>query len=353
MNLIKLGFSKKLERYCSDNSISLQKVGRVIAEHKGRYDVRTEEGEISSEVTGKILYEADDRSSFPCVGDWVVVKGFDDKYKIESILPRSSALQRKAAGSQSINQIIASNIDYGLIVQALNRDFNVKRLERYVTICNDSEIRPIVLLSKYDLMDQVELEQSISLVKRRLGEIQVIYTSSETTSGFDELKNALQRGKTYCLLGSSGAGKSTIVNNLIGFERMKTGDIGSRTNKGRHTTTNRQLIVLSSGGIIIDNPGLREVGIGNASVGLETTFNDISEISRMCKFNDCKHVTEKGCAVLKAIDYGSVDHSSYNNYMRMQREIEHYQSSEAERRQKGKDLAKLVKDVKKSKKHRY
>ena len=353
MKLSELGFTKKLDQYCLDNSIDLQKVGRVIAEHKGRYDVRTKDTEVSSEVTGKILYEADDRSSFPCVGDWVVVKGLDDQCKIEAILPRSSVLQRKEVGSHSASQIIASNIDYGLIVQALNRDFNIKRLERYATICNDSGIRPVAVLSKSDLVDQDELKQTIYLVKSRLGEIQVIPTSTGTTSGFDKLERTLQRGKTYCLLGSSGAGKSTLVNKLIGFERMKTSDIGSTTNKGRHTTTNRQLIVLNSGGVLIDNPGLREVGVGNANKGLEATFSDISEISRMCKFNDCKHVTEKGCAVLEAIDNGIVDSFSYDNYMRMQREIEHYQSSDAERRQKGKDLARLVKNVKKRKKHRY
>ncbi len=353
MKLINLGFTKKLQQYCLDNSIDPNNVGRVIAEHKERYDVRTEKGVIIAEVTGKIIYEADDRSDFPGVGDWVVVRGEGDQHNIEKIFPRSSVLKRKAVSNPTGSQIIATNIDYGLIVQALNRDFNINRLERYVTICNDASIHPIVVLSKADLVYQDQLESAVQNAKERLNEVQVIATSAETRLGFRELENVIQKYKTYCLLGSSGVGKSTIINKLIGYERMKTNDIGSTTNKGRHTTTNRQLIVLGSGGILVDNPGLREVGVGDAEEGLESTFSHITELGKSCRFNDCKHVTEKGCAILDAIDSGDVDSSSYENYMRMQREVEHYQSSDLDRRQKGKALAKIVKDAKRFKKYKY
>lgn len=353
MKLLDLGFTKKLQQYCLDNSIDPRNVGRVIAEHKERYDVGTDDGVINAEVTGRIIYEAEDRSDFPGVGDWVVVRGEGDLHNIEKILPRSSVLKRKAVSNPTGSQIIATNIDYGLIVQALNRDFNINRLERYVTICNDADIHPIVLLSKADLVDKDTLASAVQNVKERLNEVQVIATSAETQLGLEELENIVLKYKTYCLLGSSGVGKSTIINKLIGYERMKTSDIGSTTNKGRHTTTNRQLIVLGSGGILVDNPGLREVGVGDAEEGLESTFSHIAKLAKSCRFNDCKHVSEKGCAILNAIDSGDVDSSSYENYMRMQREIEHYQSSDLDRRQKGKARAKMVKDVKKFKRHRH
>jgi ribosome biogenesis GTPase len=353
MELYKLGFRKELEQYCLEEELGLQNVGRVISEHKERYTVQAESGIYDSVVTGRLVYDADDRSDFPATGDWVELQIHDeDIASIISILPRDSVLERRAAGKISEKQIIATNIDYGLIVQAIDKDFSVNRIERYLTICSSSNIKPIVILSKSDLTDMDFLRSIIEKVEVRTGSIPVVPISSTLKSGYDVLKPLIMAGQTYCLLGSSGAGKSTLLNNLAGEDLMDTGAIGETTNRGRHVTTHRELVVLQDGGIIIDNPGMRELGIADAAEGLKATFNEIAKLSKKCRFNDCSHAKDKGCAVLRAIKKGDIDNSLYENYKRMQREVEHYQSSDAERRQKSKKLASTIKNAKNNKRAR-
>jgi ribosome biogenesis GTPase len=351
MTLKDLGLSKELEQSFKNKILLPNVIGRVVSEHKERYVVKTESGEYNSKVVGKIIFTADDRMGFPVVGDWVVVLVQDDENAIiKSILPRSSVLKRQAVEEYAKKQVIASNIDFGIIVQSVGRDFNINRIERYLTICKASKIDSIIILSKVDMISQNSLMDIIDEIKDRISDIPIISVSSESEIGCHGLNSVIQASKTYCLLGSSGVGKSTLVNSLAGFSVMETGEIGSKTNRGKHVTVHRELVVLKNGGVLIDNPGMREVGIGDSSAGLNAAFSDISGLFAFCKFNDCKHINEKGCAVLDAVKNGSINQSSYDNYMRMQKEVAHYQLNVIERRKKDKDFGKIIKNAKKYKK---
>jgi len=299
-----LGYNDELEKYKTEQGLDVFEVGRVISEHKERYTVKTPENEFDSELIGNLRFMAEDRHDFPAVGDWVAFSEYDEgKALIHKIYPRHSIIERKAVGSSGRIQIIATNIDFGLIVQSVNRDFNLNRLERYLTICNASNVEPLIVLSKVDLITETELEGIKNQITQRINEVEII-TVSNQTEGYGNLEAVIEKGKTYCLLGSSGVGKSTILNNLSGKEQMKTGEISASVNKGKHITSHRELIVLDNGGILIDNPGMREVGITNASKGLETTFEKIVEYANHCKFKDCTHTHEKGCAIIEALENG-------------------------------------------------
>jgi len=350
MKLESLGYNIDLENYRKDQNLDSFGVGRVISEHKERYIVKTVEHEYDAEIIGNLRFSARNKTDFPAVGDWVAISEYDEnKVLIHSIFPRKTIIERQAVGKQGDKQIIATNIDFAFIVQAVDRDFNINRIERYLTICYTSNVIPIIILNKIDLIDDIELKDLISNVQERVKQVPVISISNQTLSGIEKLKEYIKKGKTYCLLGSSGVGKSTLVNNLSGKQLMKTNTISANTNKGRHVTSHRELIVLENGGILIDNPGMREVGIADSTGGLEITFETIVKLSTDCKFKDCTHTTETNCAVLAALDNGEIDESSYENYLKMEREKEHFESTVAERRKKDKDLGKVIKHFKKTK----
>lgn len=349
MTLEDLGYNEKLEDYRKDHNLASFGVGRVISEHKERYVVKTPEKEYDGEIIGNLRFTANHRSDFPAVGDWVAISEYDnDKVLIHSVFPRKTIIERQAVGKHGEKQIIATNIDYAFIVQAVDRDFNINRIERYLTICNTSNVSPIIILNKIDLISESELSDLMSDVQDRIKHVPIFPISNDSQKGLEKLIEVIEKGKTYCLLGSSGVGKSSLMNNLSGKEVMKTNSISSSTNKGRHVTSHRELLVLENGGIIIDNPGMREVGIADSKEGLEITFNAITELSKGCKFKDCTHTTEVGCAVLKAVESGKLDKSSYENYLRMEREKEHFESTVAEKRQRDKDFGKMMKNFKKS-----
>jgi len=347
MKLKHFGYNDRIEKLRIQHNLEDFEIGRVISEHKERYTVKTEKGEFDAEITGNLRYTANTREDFPAVGDWVAVSEYDDgKVLIHSIFTRKTIIERQAVGKQGEKQIIATNIDFAFIVQAVDRDFNINRVERYLTICNTSNVRPIIVLNKIDLIDDSVLSDLMSQVQERLKEVPVIAISNASKKGIERLKEYIQKGKTYCLLGSSGVGKSSLLNNLLGKQLMKTNTISSSTNKGRHVTSHRELIVLENGGIIIDNPGIREVGIADSAEGLEKTFNKIVGLSKNCKFNDCTHTMEIGCAVMAAVESGEVDELSYENYLKMKREKEHFESTVAEKRKKDKNFGKMVKQFK-------
>jgi ribosome biogenesis GTPase len=326
-------------------------VGRVISEHKERYVVKTVENEFDAEIIGNLRFSAHNRMDFPAVGDWVAISEYDDKkVLIHSVFPRMTIIERQAVGKQTEKQIIATNIDFAFILQAVDRDFNINRIERYLTICNASNVKPIIILNKIDLISDDDLLMLILKVEERVKQIPVIALSNETKEGIEKLREWIVKGKTYCLLGSSGVGKSTLLNNLSGKHVMKTNTISSSTSKGRHITSHRELIVLENGGIIIDNPGMREVGIASSTGGLEITFETIIKLSNDCKFKDCTHTSEIDCAVLAAVDRGEIDENSYENYLKMEKEKEHFESTVAEKRKKDKDFGKMIKQYKKTRK---
>jgi len=348
MKLEDLGYTDKIEKFRIDNNLTGFETGRVISEHKERYKVRTASGEFEAEIVGNMRFTAKNREDFPAVGDWVALTTYDADFAvIHKILPRFSVIKRQAVGQPGEIQVIAANIDYAFIVQAVDRDFNINRLERYLTICNASKVSPIILLSKTDLISQHQISELLENINTRIKNVPVIAVSSETRDGYKAIEAAIEKGKTYCMLGSSGVGKSTLLNNLSGKSIMKTDTISEMTNRGRHVTSHRELIVLENGGILIDNPGMREVGIADFTGGLEITFDRIVNLSQYCKFKDCTHTNETGCSVLEAVEKGEIDKASYDNYLKMEREKARFESTLEERRKKDREFGKMLKNYKK------
>ena len=309
---------------------------------------RSEKGEFEAEVTGNLRFSSKSREDFPAVGDWVALTIYDSDFSIiHSILPRYSVISRHAVGTFGETQIIAANIDYALLVQAADRDFNINRLERYLTICNSAKVSPIIVLSKIDLLDEDRTSEIVARIQARIKNVPILAISNEWQDGFDKLSAMIEKGKSYCLLGSSGVGKSTLLNRLCGQSLMRTDSISQSTQKGRHVTSHRELIVLENGGILIDNPGMREVGIADAGGGLAITFDLIFEYAQQCKFKDCTHTNEAGCAVIEAVEKGEIDQASYENFMKMEREKAYFASSVVERRKKEKGFGKMLKNYKK------
>lgn len=351
MTLEDLGYNTEIAAYRRENNLDSFGIGRVISEHKDRYTVKTDEDEFDSELIGHLRFTATNRNDLPAVGDWVSISAYDEgKALIHAVFPRKSIVERKAVGKLGQTQIIATNIDFGLIIQSANRDFNVNRLERYLTICNASKIDPIIVLSKVDLVEQKQLEELLIQIKERIKNVPLFAISNHSQMGIDALKSELIQGHTYCLLGSSGVGKSTLINTLAGNNLMDTGEISESIDRGKHVTSHRELVVLDNG-ILIDNPGMREVGITNISDGLEMTFDEILSLAQDCKYSDCTHTNETGCAVLDAIENEELDADSYENFLKMEKEKAHFESDAKERKKKDKDLGKMIKSVQKQRRN--
>lgn len=350
MTLEELGYNDELENYRKEQNLCSFSVGRVISEHKERYIVKTDRDEYEAELVGNLRFSAENRSDFPAVGDWVAISEYDEnKVLIHAIFPRKTIIERQAVGKFGEKQIIATNIDYAFLIVAVDRDHNINRVERYLTICYDSSVKPIIVLNKIDLISHSRLNDILETTKDRIKKVPIVATSNETQVGYDRLLKYILKGYTYCLLGSSGVGKSTLINNITGKSLMKTDSISLSTNKGKHVTSHRELIFLENNGILIDNPGMREVGIADATRGLETTFETIIKHSSNCKFKDCTHNHESDCAVIVAVEKGEIDKAAYENYLKMEREKQHFESSVAEKRKKDKEFGKMVKNYKKDK----
>jgi ribosome biogenesis GTPase len=350
MKLEDFGYNDQIEKLRVENNLNDFDIGRVVSEHKERYIVKTEKGEFEAEITGNLRFTAKSREDFPAVGDWVALTIHDSDFSIiHGILPRSSVIARQAVGKFGERQIIATNIDYAFLVQAIDRDFNINRLERYLTICNSSKVSPIIVLSKIDLIAEHQTSEIVENIKARIKNVPVLAISNESQDGYNGITEIIEKGKTYCMLGSSGVGKSTLLNNLSGKSLMNTGSISQSTNKGRHITTHRELVILENGAILVDNPGMKEVGIVDSTSGLEITFDLIMKYSKECRFKDCTHTNETGCFVIEAVERDEIDRASYENYLKMEREKVHFESSVAERRKKDKDFGKMLKNYKKDK----
>ena len=295
-------------------------IGRITEQHRELYKIITEAGEIHGTVTGKLAYEAEDQTSFPAVGDWVMIDRVESdrgNAVIHEILKRKSLVTRQAAGTDQSVQVIAANVDTIFICMSLNMDFNIRRIERYLTIAWDSMATPIIVLTKSDLCDDLDAKlleiESVSVGTR------VIVCSSKNREGFEKINSCIDTGKTIAFIGSSGVGKSTIINHLMGEEVLATNTIREDDSKGRHTTTHRELLLLPSGGIVIDTPGMRELQIYIGD--LSRTFEDIEELALKCKFSDCNHDTEPKCAVREAIESGELSEERFGSYKKLQREM--------------------------------
>jgi ribosome biogenesis GTPase / thiamine phosphate phosphatase len=328
---------------------------RVISVNKNSFVVSNGVKDIYAELTGKFLFNSEDSLDLPAVGDWVYAQLFDDDSLaiIHDILPRKTLLKRKASGKKVEYQLIAANIDTAIIMQSLDSNFNLRRLERYLVMINEGKITPVIFLSKSDLISTEETETKKNDIRKILPDVTIASFSNNSTSDIENIKTLFEPFKTYCLLGSSGVGKTTLLNNLIHQELYKTQPIREKDGRGKHTTTRRELIVLENGAIIIDNPGMRELGMISNESGLGDTFNEIDELADQCKFKDCTHTVEAGCAVLEAVGRGEISAERYNNYMKIYKESLYNEMSYVEKRQKDKKFGKFfhstMKDVKKMK----
>jgi ribosome biogenesis GTPase len=327
--------------------------GRVAVQHRGAYDVLTAEGELRCDVAGRLYDEAASPADLPAVGDWVAIAASPGEAAgtVQAVLPRRTKFSRKTAWQASEEQVLAANVDVALIVSSLNEDLNLRRLERYLTLAWESGARPVLVLTKSDLADDVPA--AVAEVESVAFGAPVHAISSVTGEGLDELRAHLGPGVTAALLGSSGVGKSTLVNTLVGEELLETREIRD-DGKGRHTTTRRELIQLPGGALVIDTPGMREVQLWIADEGLEEAFSDVTELFEHCRFSDCAHESEPGCAVKEAIANGTLAPERWESYLKLQRELAHLdrrldKRAQAEERKRWKALSTFAREASRTK----
>lgn len=346
--LNRFGWNEWFESKAQEKGLAEQRLARVVAVDRDQFLVLSESGEFRARLAGRFLYLAGRPDDVPCVGDWVCVQhgASDDFGIIHDVVPRKSFLRRKAAGDAVEYQMIAANIDVALIVQSCQFDFNINRLERYLVMVRNGHVHPVVVLTKTDLVSPDALRHLMDEIGNAGITAEVIALSNVTGDGVDALRAILQPGKSYCLLGSSGVGKSRLINLLLGRHTLETGVV-SGTGEGRHTTVRRELIVLDNGAMLIDNPGMREFGLLGAEEGIGSSFADIHELAANCRYGDCSHTNEPGCAVLRAIEEGSLQQAHYRNFIKLRSESEFHDLSYLEKRNKDKAFGRYVKSVKK------
>jgi ribosome biogenesis GTPase len=320
-NLETLGWDEFFERHFQPYAANGFTAGRVASEYKNSYLVYSESGKVFGEIAGRLRHEAVDRRDLPVVGDWVVIRPSpdNDKVTIHAVLPRKSKFTRKSAGVRTEPQIVGANIDTVFLITSLNEDFNPRRVERYLIVAWESGVRPIIILSKSDLCD--ETAERIRETRAVVGDVSIHAVSVVRRHGLDELVQYFKPGQTVAFLGSSGVGKSTLINHLLGDEYLKVQEIREHDGRGKHTTTHRELIVLPHGGLVLDTPGMRELQLWDGEAGLQIAFADIEMMAGRCYFSDCRHQDEPRCAVREALADGTIDAARYESYEKLQKEL--------------------------------
>ena len=353
-NLESIGYGDWFRSQVDVDKAAAHEVARVVSVHKDSYVVTKGHGEVFAELSGNLFYTASSSLELPTTGDWVYADFHDDDSLaiIHGVVPRKTLLKRKTAGKLVDFQLIAANIDVAFIVQSVDYNLNLRRLERYLVMINESDITPVILLSKCDLIFQDKVEEIKGSISSIAPQTTVLAFSNLSGDNIDTIKSYLLRGQTYCLLGSSGVGKTTLLNSLLGSEQFETRAVRQKDSKGRHTTTSRELIQLENGALLIDTPGMRELGSMSVDSGLDETFSEISDLARHCKFGDCSHTSEKGCAILAAVDEGGLVEQRYQNYIKIKKESAFNEMSYFEKRKKDKDFGKFIKSVQKGKNRR-
>ena len=347
MDIADLGFESWFQDKCEGIDQKIFGVARVTRVDRDRYLVRNEHDEVQAEPTGRLVFSVESSQDLPCVGDWVIVQYHNEGSLaiIHDVLPRRTFLRRKSAGTRVEYQLVAANIDAAFIMQSCDLDFNLRRMERYLVMANEGHVEPIIVLSKSDLISPGEMEKRLSEIRSAEIGARVIAFSNMTAIGLDTIRQALEKRKTYCLIGSSGVGKTTLLNHLLGREAFDTQPVREKDSRGRHTTARRQLTVLDGGALLIDTPGMRELGLMAVSGSIESSFYDIYELAGQCRFNDCTHSVEKGCAVLSAVLSGTVSRDRYESYMKLMKESAFHEMSYVERRRKDKKFGRMVKST--------
>lgn len=353
MELESLGWNNFFKENFLDYAAKGYGIGRVYQENRRSFWLYTKDGEIKADVSGKMIYHADSRSDFPAVGDWVIIRHKEDKSQaiIHAILPRTSKFSRKVPGSSIEEQIVATNIDTVMLVSGLDNDFNLRRIERYLVMVSASGANPVIVLNKADLCPDVELR--IAEVKRIAPSVPIVHLSATQDEQLTALYCYIKDGETVALLGSSGVGKSTITNHLLGGgERQKVQEVREGDDRGRHTTTKRELIILPNGGLIIDTPGMRELQLWVSEEGLESSFEDIEVLTAQCFYSNCEHNNTRGCAIEKALADGSLDSERWANHNKLQKELAYIteKQDESAAQAKKKNIKNTTKQFNKSQK---
>ncbi len=348
MTLEEFGFNAWFSDQVDPDEDGHLTVARVTAVHKGESEVSDGEETRSAKMTGRLRHRAKSKLDYPTVGDWVLIKDFDgdDHGRIEKVLNRQSELKRKTAGRTTRYQLIAANIDTAFIMQTVGPGYNLKRLERYLVMVNESGIEPIVLLSKTDLLEPDELDARMAEVRERMPNVRVYAFSNADHQNLAAVMEQFNPGKTYCVIGTSGVGKTTLLNHLLGEEdALFTLPVREADGKGVHSTTWRELIVLDNGALVVDTPGMRELGNMDVNEGIEETFDDIRKLAAQCKFNDCSHVNTLGCAVIEAVECGEISAERYNNYVRLMKEAAFHEQSAIEKKEQDRKLGRFYRSV--------
>ncbi len=346
MKLKELGFDGWFEAQAADCLQPGHAIARVMAVDRGRFLVKDERREMGAELSGRFFFDVEGPGDLPCVGDWVGVELQNQGTSaiIHDLLPRKTFLRRKSAGKSVDFQMIAANIDTAFIVQACPFDINLRRFDRYMVMAKDGGIEPLLLLTKIDLLSPAELEQMLAEIRKGRVPGRVLPISNTTGEGFEEFRTLLVPGRTYGLLGSSGVGKTTIINRLLGHEAFETHEV-SGTGEGTHTTARRQLVILDQGAMLIDTPGMRELGLLGAGDGLDRGFEDIGLLAADCRFADCRHGGEPGCAVRAAVETGAVSEERYRSYLKLRKESEYHEMSYVDKRKKDRAFGRYVKSA--------
>lgn len=331
MDLQQFGWNDYFETEFKPYTTAGYQAGRIFLEHKHLYRLYTVFGEIQGEISGKMRFNNAGSGDFPAVGDWVAlsIRPEEKRGTIQAILPRKSLFSRKAAGCETTRQVMAANFDSVFLMTSLNREFNLRRLERYLVLAWESGANPVVVLSKADLCDDVA--EKVTLVSHAAPGVPIHVISATQGVGLETLSSYLGTGKTIAILGSSGVGKSTLSNALSGQEILEVQAVREDDDRGRHTTTHRQLVLLPQGGMVIDTPGIRELSLWNGDEGLDNVFSEIETLARQCRFSDCNHQKEPDCAVKAAINEGRLDPKRYESYLRLQKEMVFMESKQNQR----------------------
>lgn len=350
----KLGFGEWFQEKLDPSKVDDFRLARVTTVYGENYVITNGVRDITAEITGKIMFSAESSLDYPTVGDWCFFQQFDETSLaiIHEIFERKSLLKRKRAGKSVEFQSIAANIDFALIVQSLDADYNIQRFERYLVMAREGGIEPILLLSKCDLLTEKEIEERKAEIRESNPDLQVIAFSNKNETKLEEVESLLIPGKTFCLIGSSGVGKTSLLNKLLGENRFATKEVREKDFKGKHTTTSRHLLMMENGAMIIDTPGMRELGNIAVEEGIGEVFDDIADLERRCKFNNCSHQSEIGCAVLDAVNSGNLPQTRLDNYLKLKKESKHFEMSYLEKKQKFKKMGKLYKSVQKHNKKR-